>query len=190
MAIVLTVDYANNNSLPNNNIFLYDTEGQIKGAMICLWVILGVSLIFLILDFNLVLFHLYLMKKGLTTFQYIVVTEDRKEQKRELVMKMHSKFTNKYKERARRILGERKAKKTCFDFVLCLKKKKKPRAAQKAPQNVEMQRELDIENGHQGIRKESNIELTEQEKSKTVPATRNVIEDTQQDEAAGESGGK
>jgi len=112
MAVVLTVDYANDNSLTGNNIFLYDTSSQIKGAMICLWVILGLSLIFLVMDLNLVLFHLYLIRKGLTTFQYIVLTEERREYKKEM-------------ERARRIVGNDKNTRTCLDFVLCLKKKKK-----------------------------------------------------------------
>ena len=88
MAVVVTVDYGNDNSLTGNNVFLYDTSSQIKGAMICLWVILGLSLIFLVMDLNLVLFHLYLMKKGLTTFQYIVLTEERREYKKEMVRKI------------------------------------------------------------------------------------------------------
>ncbi len=85
MAVVVTVDWANDNSLSDNHVFLYDTDSQIKGAMICLWVILGLSLIFLVMDLNLVLFHIYLIHKGLTTFQYIVLTEERREYKKEMV---------------------------------------------------------------------------------------------------------
>jgi len=84
--IILTVDFLKDNDLMDHDIFLYDhNHKEVLVAMVVLWAIMGISLLFLILDSNLVFFHIYLIKQGLTTFQYIVIVEERKDQKREMV---------------------------------------------------------------------------------------------------------
>jgi len=110
-AIIVTVNYANDHLLISNNVFLYgDNRKGILAGLIIMWIFMGLSCAFLVLDVNLVLFHIFLRYKGLTTFQYITAVEERKEFKKEL-------------DYAMKILG--KDKKTCLDFILCLKKRKK-----------------------------------------------------------------
>ena len=87
-AILVTVGYANDHLLTSHNVFLYGThKGGILAGMIIMWVFMGLSCAFLALDVNLVLFHIFLRYKGLTTFQYITAVEERKEFKKELVTK-------------------------------------------------------------------------------------------------------
>jgi hypothetical protein len=108
--ILLTIDYAIDSMLSGNEVYIYGgVIGQIITAMAIMWIFMGLATPFLVLDTNLVLFHIFLTHKGLTTFQYITAVEERKEYKKEL-------------EYAMKILGGNK--KTCLDFVLCLKKRK------------------------------------------------------------------
>jgi len=109
-AIIVTVGYANDRLLTSHNVFLFgDSRKGILAGLVIMWIFMGLSCAFLLLDVNLVLFHIFLRYKGLTTFQYITAVEERKEFKKEL-------------DEAMKILGNNK--KTCLDFILCLKKRK------------------------------------------------------------------
>jgi len=85
--IVLTVNYGNDKTLQEHNIFYFDhAKHSIKPGMIVMWVFSAISLVFLLLDVNLVFFHIFLIRKKLTTFQYITLIQERKENERELVI--------------------------------------------------------------------------------------------------------
>ena len=50
----------------------YSDEGIYKGVLIIVWVFGIVSAVFVVLDFNLILFHLWLMRKKISTYEYIL----------------------------------------------------------------------------------------------------------------------
>jgi len=84
--IIVTVNYANDSLLIDRDIFYFEHKtGSILAGMVILWIFMAFSAAFVVLDANLVLFHIYLTMKGLTTFQYITAVQDRKEFKKELV---------------------------------------------------------------------------------------------------------
>jgi len=83
----VTVDYARDSQLLENDIFLYGSHrDELVAPLVIMWIFMGLSTTFLVLDTNLVLFHVFLIYKGLTTFQYITAVEERKEYKKELLM--------------------------------------------------------------------------------------------------------
>jgi len=85
---IVTANYVKNPDLLENDILLYNNDrGQILKGLLFLWIMIVISIIFWILNTNLLLFHIYLLKKGMTTFQYISALETRRVQKREMVMK-------------------------------------------------------------------------------------------------------
>jgi len=86
---LVTASYIQDPDLLEREIFLYnDNRDRIIIGMVFLWIMMAVSILFLFLDINLVLFHIFLVKRGLTTFQYVSMVENRKEQKREKVIKV------------------------------------------------------------------------------------------------------
>jgi len=138
---LLTADYIKNSELINHNISLYShNHQQITTAMIVLWAIMGISSIFLVLDSNLVFFHIYLIKTGITTFQYIVMVEERKDQRREMQF-------------ARKILG--KKQRSAFDFILCLNSNKNKKQKKRRPEHEV--------SDHQKEREAETIQNTDQE---------------------------
>lgn len=131
-AVILTVKYANDHMLVENNTYFYASEqDKILAGMVILWIIMVPASAFLILDINLVLFHIFLKMKGLTTFQYISIVEERKETMKEL-------------EEAIKMLGGNK--KTCLDFILCLKKRepRAPSSANTGQQEIPKTAELEM----------------------------------------------
>jgi len=119
---LVTAHYAKDRYFEDQDILLYNSNrGHIIGGLAIMWIFMILSLAFVILDANLVFFHFFLIKKGLTTYQYILLVEERKENKRQL-------------ELAHRILGGKNLDgKSRFDFVLCLNRnRKKKRVVQKS----------------------------------------------------------
>jgi len=115
---LVTAHYAKDRYFEDQDILLYaNNRGHIIGGLAIMWIFMALSLAFVVLDANLVFFHFFLIKKGLTTYQYILLVEERKENKREL-------------ELAHRILGGKNLDgKSRFDFVLCLNKNRKKKRA-------------------------------------------------------------
>jgi hypothetical protein len=84
--IVVTVNYHKDQHLLDNDILLYENEKSIiRSCMITMWVFSAISFVFLILVGNLVFFHIFLIRKGLSTFDYIALVQERKENERERV---------------------------------------------------------------------------------------------------------
>jgi len=108
---IVTADYATDPEMSKHTIYLYHhTKEEILSGLIVLWIMMALSLLMFILDANLVFFHIFLIRKGLTTFQYLTLVEERKENKREMEIATQA------------MKGQ---KKTYLDFVLCLGKGKK-----------------------------------------------------------------
>jgi len=84
--VVVTVNYSNDKTLSQNNIVLYDNEeSKITRAMVAAWIFSSVSLVFVVLVANLVFLHIFLISKKLTTFEYIIMVQERKDHQREMV---------------------------------------------------------------------------------------------------------
>jgi len=62
--------------LENSWGFFEEKEKLFKILMGFVWLFGGITAIFVVLDFNLILFHLWLMKKGMTTYEYILERRD------------------------------------------------------------------------------------------------------------------
>jgi len=83
---LVTAHFIKDPSFIERDIFLYGhNEGKILVGLVLMWIMMAISLAFVVLDGNLVFFHVYLISKGLTTFQYILIVEERKDYKRQLV---------------------------------------------------------------------------------------------------------
>jgi len=167
--MLATVAYANDSTLSGHDIFLYDNESnQILAVMAILWIFMALSAAFLVLDGNLVLFHIFLMYKGLTTFQYITAVEERKEYKKEM-------------EYAMKILGENR--KTCLDFILCLKKKEARAEHNKSVLPKETPQGLVQEMGDlNSVDKKKNDDLYDDKRSPTKSGSKAGMDDTRNEE--------
>lgn len=84
ISIFITIQYSKG-TIHDNEIWLYHDDDSIQSAMIGCWVFGILSVIIFFADANLVFLHLYLMKKGITTFQYIILMQERKEYAKDLV---------------------------------------------------------------------------------------------------------
>lgn len=75
----LTYQYHyNNDDLIHKSIL--STNGNLA-EMIVLWVLTAISSILFILDSNLVFFHIWLMNKGISTYEYILRKREKKKEK-------------------------------------------------------------------------------------------------------------
>ena len=82
--IFATISYTEDEFASLENSYTDDTDRLIV-PLIIVWVFTVPTALLLFLDFNLVAFHLYLIKKKMTTFNYIIYTSEKAEKAEELV---------------------------------------------------------------------------------------------------------
>jgi palmitoyltransferase ZDHHC1/11 len=64
-----------------NAVLLFSDEKAPQSARICFWVLGGLVLALAVLDFNLLAFHAYLMARGITTYQWILMDSTKEEER-------------------------------------------------------------------------------------------------------------
>ena len=77
--IVATINFAQDRFADVENTYS-NSEGVAIGLMTVVWVFSIPTILLMILDFNLIALHIYLMKIKMTTFDYIIYTQEKKEQ--------------------------------------------------------------------------------------------------------------
>ena len=81
-SIILTYQYKSSEDFIWYRADFYENnENTVEALMIVLWVFTGITIILAILDSNLVIFHLWLMKNNLTTYEYILRRREKAGQK-------------------------------------------------------------------------------------------------------------
>lgn len=85
--VVATVEYAQDRLVSVEDT--YSNQLSVTtGLMAVVWVFSIPTFILMILDFNLIALHIYLMKKKMTTFDYICHLQEKREQEEEAVSQL------------------------------------------------------------------------------------------------------
>lgn len=81
-SIFLSIEYYyNERSLTNfasTARFFYSSEGEVLVGLIICWIFGCIAIICLILDANLFVFHLWLIKHNITTYEFIIMNREKK----------------------------------------------------------------------------------------------------------------
>lgn len=83
--IVVTVSYVKDRFRSTEDTYTHNS-GANTFLMVVVWIFSVPTILLMILDFNLVALHLLLIKKKMTTFDYIMYVRDKKELEESLVI--------------------------------------------------------------------------------------------------------